>query len=67
MRQQLKASAKSSNFWTSMATLATVLSGALYAFLTSDPEAIKTMTVSQMMSTFFFHVGNTLLHLNKDK
>lgn len=50
-----------------MATLATVLSGALYAFLTSDPEAIKTMTVSQMMSTFFFHVGNTLLHLNKDK
>jgi hypothetical protein len=64
---QLKQSAKSSNFWTSMATLATILSTAFLAFLMDDPEALKQMTTAQLFSTFFFHVGNTLHHMNKDK
>lgn len=67
MKQQLKASSKSSNFWTGIGTLATVLSGALYATLSQDPEAIKTMSFTQFISIFAFQASNIIYHLNKEK
>lgn len=50
-----------------MATMATVVTGAIYAMLSQDPEAFKTMTLSQLASTFFFQAANVFQHLNKEK
>jgi len=66
MRKKLKQSSSSSNFWVGLATLGSAAVTAVITVLTSDPEAIKTMTLTTFSTTILMQMSNILYHLNKN-
>lgn len=66
MREKLKQSAKSSNFWNNISTIASLITLAVLISFVEDQETVKEMILAYMSSSGFHNAGNILSHVNKD-
>ena len=66
MKEKLKQSAKSSNFWNNISTISSlIVFGGILAFV-KDPQVMKDLILAYMSSSGIHNAGNVLAHINKD-
>lgn len=66
MREKLRQSAKSTNFWTNVSTIISGLIVISLLYFTKDPETVKQIVLAYLASSGVHNVGNVLAHANKD-
>lgn len=66
MRQKLKKSASSTNFWNNIANvLSPVILVAVLAFIKVDPGDMKEIILAFILGSSGHNIGNILAHMNK--
>lgn len=66
MREKLKQSAKSSNFWNNVSTIISSLIVMGIVVFVKDPEAQQQILLAFLSSSGVHNAGNVLAHMNKD-
>lgn len=66
MKERIKRSAKSSNFWNNLANVASLGLLILILSYTTDKDAAKDIILAYMSGSGLHNMGNILSHMNKD-
>lgn len=67
MREKLRKSSKSTNFWSNVSTISSILIFAIINAAIQDPTLVLQSAWGLLISNALHTAGNILAHLNKDQ
>lgn len=66
MKDKLKKSSKSSNFWASLSTVVASIFTGLYIMMEKNPDGIHNIAVPQLVNMIIYQIGHSLYKMNQD-
>lgn len=66
MKEKLRKSSKSSNFWTAISTIAASVFTGLYLMIEKNPDGINSIAIPQLVNMIIYQIGHSLYKMNQD-